>query len=103
MATVDATVEVDLDQFEDHDILEAAADIIREHKRHIRPTDDPHGFLTRRWDLVNDALEKVANAIGATIIGGTEDESWAPPSTAATIRSMDALRAWQERQKGKSN
>lgn len=74
------SVEVDLDDFDDDEILDAALDIINSNKG--------DGYLA-------DQISAIAIALNAVV---DEDETLPPPSTASKITSMDDLKRWQQRQ-----
>lgn len=75
---VTTEVDVDLDQFDDADVLDAALEVIKEQLRRSRPDELRIGRLRQ-------AL-------------GLDESTLPPPSTAATITSMADYRQWQEAQ-----
>lgn len=72
--------ETDLDEFDDDDILEAALGIMRSQAG--KPAD-------KRDKRLTELTDRIADFLGARI----DENGLPPPSTAATVRSMEHLRA----------
>lgn len=85
MATVRADVEVDIDEFEDSEVLDAALAIVRNHKSQVKPDYPPRLKL---WEATEAQVERLASVLG---IAAHPDMP--PASTAASVTSLDQLRA----------
>lgn len=84
MASVTVDVDVDLSDFDDDEILEAAAELIEAYcKKTIHQASDYQ-------------IERIRALLTE------DDESLPPPSTAAKIKTMSDFFRWQEEQKEKA-
>lgn len=98
-ATVSVDVDCSLHQFDDADILRYAAELVVAH--HATKQPDEASYARDSWNKVDAAVDEVAKACGTfPTIGPDGQEYPYPPSTAAQITSIDALRALMRPKEG---
>lgn len=86
--SVTAEVDVDIEEFGDAIILEYACTVAERLNSHEA---DPREAAAR------DSMGRLARILGVNLL------QLPPASTASTITSMDALKAWQAEQNGKAH